>query len=141
MKKYKVGYTQGVFDMFHIGHLNLLDNAKKQCEYLIVGVNKDSLVKEYKSKVPVVSEEDRLKIVNAIKSVDKAILKDELDKENIVKKYNVNAIFIGYDCKNNSRWIKTKNDMKEIGVDVVFLPYTKGISSTKLREGLNKNEN
>lgn len=141
MKKYKVGYTQGVFDMFHIGHLNLLNNAKRQCEYLIVGVNKDSLVKEYKNKVPVVSEEDRLKIVNAIKSVDKAILTDELDKRNIVKKFNVNAIFIGDDWKNNSRWIKTKNDMKEIGVDVIFLPYTKGISSTMLREGLNKNEN
>ena len=136
MKKYKIGYTQGVFDMFHIGHLNLLNNAKKQCEYLIVGVNKDVLVKKYKNKLPVVSEEDRVKIVEAIKSVDKAILTEELDKEKKVKKFKVDAIFIGDDWKDNPRWIETKNVMKEKGVDVVFLPYTKRISSTKLREAV-----
>ncbi len=139
MKKYKIGYTQGVFDMFHIGHLNLLNNAKEQCDYLIVGVNTDRLVKEYKNKDTIVSEYNRARIVESIKSVDKVILTDTLNKEEILEKIKFDVIFIGNDWENNPRWLKTKNDMKEKGVDVVFLPYTKGISSTILREVL-KNE-
>lgn len=139
MKKYKIGYTQGVFDMFHIGHLNLLNNAKEQCDYLIVGVNTDRLVKEYKNKDTIVSEYNRARIVESIKSVDKVILTDTLNKEEMLEKIKFDAIFIGNDWENNPRWLKTKNDMKEKGVDVVFLPYTKGISSTILREVL-KNE-
>ena len=139
MKKYKIGYTQGVFDMFHIGHLNLLNNAKEQCDYLIVGVNTDRLVKEYKNKDTIVSEYNRARIVESIKSVDKVILTDTLNKEEMLEKIKFDVIFIGNDWENNPRWLKTKNDMKEKGVDVVFLPYTKGISSTILREVL-KNE-
>lgn len=86
MKKYKIGYTQGVYDMFHIGHLNLLNNAKKYCDYLIVGINSDELVEKYKNKIPVISENERQIIVNNIKSVDQAIVVDTLDKEEILKK-------------------------------------------------------
>ena len=140
MKKYKIGYTQGVFDMFHVGHLNLLNNAKKLCEYLIVGVNTDKLVKEYKNKDTIISEKDRVKIVESIRTVDKVILIDTLNKGEVLKKNKFDVIFIGSDWKNDPRWLKTKNDMKKVGIDVVFLPYTKEISSTKLREVLMKNE-
>lgn len=133
MKKYKIGYTQGCYDMFHIGHLNLLNNAKKQCEYLIVGVNSDELVQNYKNKIPVISENDRAEIIRNIKSVDECIIVDTLDKEEILKKIKFNAIFIGDDWKDNKRWNETKENLKKYNVDVVFLPHTDGISSTKLR--------
>ncbi len=141
MKKYKVGYTQGVFDMFHVGHLNLLNNAKEQCEYLIVGVNTDRLVKEYKNKDTIVSDYNRARIVESIKSVDKVILTDTLNKEEILEEIKFDVIFIGNDWETNPRWLKTKSDMKKKGVDVVFLPYTKGISSTILREVLKNEKN
>ena len=133
MKQYKKGYTQGVYDMFHVGHLNLINNAKKYCDYLIVGVNSDSLVEQYKHKTPVIKEEDRRTIVENIKSVDKAVIADTLDKIEQFKKLGFDAIFIGDDWKDNPRWVKTAKDLKEYGVDVVFLPYTHGISSTELR--------
>ncbi|MDT2565984.1 adenylyltransferase/cytidyltransferase family protein [Enterococcus avium] len=132
-KKYKIGYTQGVFDMFHIGHLNLLINAKKYCDYLIVGVNSDKLVYSYKEKVPVISEEDRCTIIKNIKVVDKVVLAESLDKISSVKDLNYNAIFIGSDWEGNKRWSQTKEELSHLNVDVVFLPYTKGVSSTKLR--------
>lgn len=134
MKKYKIGYTQGTFDLFHIGHLNLLNNAKKYCDYLIVGVNTDRLVQEYKNKEPVINEQDRAKIVEAIKVVDKVILTDTLDKNAVYDNFKFDAIFIGNDWQNNERWLKTKEDMKKSGVDVIFLPYTVGISTTNIRE-------
>jgi cytidyltransferase-related domain len=137
MKKYKIGYTQGTYDLFHIGHLNLLKNAKEQCEYLIVGINTDRLVKEYKNKNVVISEQDRAKIVESIKFVDEIILTDTLDKKDIANKIKFNVIFIGSDWENNKRWIETKTDMKKIGIDVVFLPHTDGISSTDIRAKIN----
>lgn len=134
MKKYKVGYTQGTFDMFHIGHLNLLNNAKKHCDYLIVGVNTDQLVEEYKKKVPVVGEEERLTIIENIKAVDQAVLTVTLDKMDALEKFHFDAIFIGDDWKGSSRWSATEEELKKQDVDVVFLPHTKGISSTILRD-------
>lgn len=133
MKKYKIGYTQGTFDLFHVGHLNLLNHAKEQCDYLIVGVNSDRLVKEYKNKQVVIVEQERARIVEAIKSVDKVILVDTLDKIEIAKIIDFNVIFIGDDWVNNERWIKTVEEMKNLKIDVVFLPHTDGISSTDIR--------
>ena len=132
-KKYKVGYTQGVYDMFHVGHLNLLNHAKKQCDYLIVGVNADDLVKEYKNKTPVISEENRRYIVENIKSVDKAVIVHTLNKLMVYDQFRFDAIFIGDDWKGNSRWEDTEKQMALKGVDVVFLPHTEGVSSTELR--------
>jgi len=134
MKKYKIGYTQGVFDMFHVGHLNLLNEAKKNCDMLYVGINADDLVLKYKNKVPVINQTDRLKIVENIKSVDGAFIVDTLDKLEIYSNFKFDAIFIGDDWKNDKRWIKTKCDLEKYNVDVVFIPYTKNISSTKLRK-------
>ncbi|TGD22747.1 glycerol-3-phosphate cytidylyltransferase [Companilactobacillus suantsaicola] len=133
MKKFKKGYTQGVFDMFHIGHLNLINNAKEQCDELIVGVNSDRLVKEYKGKVPVVSQDNRKKIVENVKAVDKAVIAETLDKLEQLDKYGFDAIFIGDDWKGNERWTQTVSDLSKKNVQVIFLPRTKGVSSTGMR--------
>lgn len=133
MKKYKKGYTQGTFDMFHVGHLNIINNAKVQCEYLVVGVNSDVLVQEYKNKTPVINQNDRSKIVSNIKAVDEVIISETLDKEKQLELVGFDAIFIGDDWKDNTRWEETKKRLAEKGVDVVFLPHTDGISSTELR--------
>lgn len=139
MKKYKIGYTQGTFDLFHIGHLNLINNAKNKCDILIVGVNSDNLVREYKHKTPVINEQDRAKIVSSIKGVDKVYITKTLDKLEILKDIKFDAIFIGSDWQNDARWIKTKNDLEKVGIDVVFLPHTDGISSTEITSKINEN--
>lgn len=134
---YKIGYTQGVFDMFHIGHLNLINRAKEQCETLIVGVNSDRLVKEYKDKVPVVSEAERAEIVRNLKAVDRCIIVDTLDKVELFERLHFDACFIGDDWKGNSRWNKTEADLEQVGSRVVYLPHTPEVSSTMLRREKN----
>ena len=134
MKKYKVGYTQGVYDMFHIGHLNLLNNARDLCEHLIVGVNSDELVIQYKHKLPVIPEEERRLIVANIKAVDACEIVDTLDKVENYKRFHYDAVFIGDDWKGNARWTQTEKDLAPFGVDVVYLPHTKGVCSTDLRK-------
>lgn len=132
-KRYRVGYTQGVYDMFHIGHLNLLNRAKEYCDTLIVGVNSDALVKEYKHKTPIINEQERSLIVANIKSVDTCIIAETLDKLAAWEQFHFDAIFIGDDWKGNPRWVQTEQALAPYGVDVVYLPHTEGISSTILR--------
>ena len=134
MKKYRIGFTQGTYDMFHVGHLNLLLNAKAFCEYLIVGVNTDDLVESYKGKTTVISVSDRARIIENIKCVDRCVICDSLDKNISWEKYHFDALFIGDDWKGTSRWIKTEQELSQHGVEVVYLPHTDGISSTMLRE-------
>lgn len=134
MSKYKIGYTQGVFDMFHIGHLNLIKRAKSMCETLIVGVNSDSLVEKYKHKHPVIPENQRQQIVEAIRYVDKCVIVDTLDKTEVYKEQHFDAIFIGDDWKGSERWSATEKELSEYNVKVVYLEYTKGISSSELRK-------
>lgn len=134
MKKYKIGYTQGTFDMFHIGHLNLLKNAKEWCDILIVGVNADKLVEEYKHKTPVINQDERSEILQAIRYVDDVIICETLKKTEMHKWIHFDVIFIGDDWKGNERWIETEKNLKKVGADVVYLSYTKGVSSTMLRE-------
>lgn len=133
VKKYRIGYTQGTYDMFHIGHLNLINNAAKYCDYLIVGVNSDVLVEQYKHKTPVIPQAERLEIVSNIKAVNKAVICETLDKTVQNQLYDFDAIFIGDDWKGNARWAQTEKDLAAFGVDVVYLPHTKGVSSTVLR--------
>lgn len=133
MKKYRIGYTQGVYDMFHIGHLNLINKAKELCDFLIVGVNSDDLVKSYKHKETVIKEHERSEIVRNIKAVDECIIVDTLDKVELHQRLGFDAIFIGDDWYGNQRWMQTKDDLATRGADVVFLPHTEGISSTILR--------
>ena len=133
MKKYKIGYTQGVYDMFHVGHLNLINNAKRYCDYLIVAVNSDELVRSYKNKTPIINQEERRYIVENIKAVDKAVIAESLDKRIQLEKYNFDVVFIGDDWKGNSRWEKTCVELAEMEIDVIFLPHTDGVCSTDLR--------
>jgi len=130
---YKIGYTQGVFDMFHIGHLNLINGAAAQCEQLIVGVNSDELVQQYKDKKVVIPEKDRAEIIGNLKAVDRVEIVDTLDKVELYQKFHFDTVFIGDDWKGNERWLQTEKDLKEYGVDVVYLPHTPSVSSTGLR--------
>lgn len=132
MKKYKIGFTQGTFDMFHIGHLNLINHAKEYCDYLIVGVNSDDLVRSYKGKTPIINETERSEIVRNIKAVDECVITTTLDKIVAYSKYHFDVIFIGDDWKGNARWEQTGIDLKKYGVELVYLPHTEGISSTAL---------
>ena len=134
MKKYKIGYTQGTFDMFHIGHLNLLHQAKELCEELIVGVNTDQLVSDYKHKQPVVNEHDRSAIISELRCVDRVVLCDTLSKTDAWQRLHFDAVFIGSDWMGNARWQQTERDLKPLGAEVVYLKHTEGVSSTLLRE-------
>ena len=143
MKKYKLGYTQGTYDMFHIGHLNLLRNARAHCEKLIVGINSDALVMQYKNKKPVIDESDRVAIVRELRCVDDVIICETLKKTEIWEKIHFNAVFIGDDWKGNPRWIETEKELAKYNAKVVFIPYTQGISSSIVRaerERENKND-
>ena len=137
MKKYRVGYTTGVFDMFHIGHLNILRRAKEQCEYLIVGVSTDELVKEYKNKTPIIPFEERAEIVQSIDCVDRVIAQENRDKYEAWREVKFDVMFVGDDWKGKPLFMKVEEEFKKVGVDVVYFPYTKDTSSTILREKLN----
>lgn len=138
MKKYKVGYTTGVFDMFHIGHLNIIKKAKEQCEFLIVGVTTDQLCMDRKGKLPIICEKERMEIVSAIKYVDKVVPQTDMDKLIAVKKLGVDVVFVGSDWKGTESWKQYEKEFAEVDCSVVYLEHTDGISSTILRERLNK---
>lgn len=138
MKKYKVGYTTGVFDLFHIGHLNLLRNAKALCEYLIVGVSTDEVVLSYKHKMPVIPYEERAAIVEAIKYVDKVVPQTSMDKREAWDTLHYDALFHGDDWKGSPLYDKYIKEFEGTGVDMVFLPHTDGTSSTTLASVLSK---
>ncbi len=134
----KIGYTTGVYDMFHIGHLNILKRAKEQCDFLIVGVTTDELCQRNKNKRPIINEADRVEIVNAIRYVDKVVLQSDMDKLSAIKKYNVDVVFVGSDWKGTSSWNQYEKDFADVGCSVIYLDHTDGISSTILRDRLNK---
>lgn len=129
-----IGFTAGVFDMFHIGHLNLLENARMRCDYLIAGVNSDALVKTYKDRSAIVPFEERLRIVSALRCVDEAIRVDTLDKERIWRDKPFDLLFIGDDWKGDARWVETEKVMLTHRVRTIYLPYTQSTSSTLLRD-------
>jgi len=133
MKKYKIGFIQGTFDLFHIGHLNLIEKAKEHCEYLIVGVNTDELVENYKHKHPVIPLEERARIVEALKTVDKVVIMEDRDKLKAAEQFKFNVIFMGDDWKGTDFYKKVETELKEkVGVDIIYFPYTKSTSSTIL---------
>lgn len=137
-KQYKIGYTTGVFDLFHIGHLNILKRAKEQCEFLIVGVTTDALCYERKGKMPIICEADRVKIVEAIRYVDRVVLQTDMDKRKAVEQYHADAVFVGSDWKGTEAWKNYERQFSELGCEVVYLDHTDGISSTILRERMGK---
>ena len=140
MEKHKIGYTTGVFDMFHIGHLNILKRAKEQCEFLIVGVTTDELCSQRKQKYPIICESDRIAIVAELRCVDQVVLQENMDKLEAVKKYRADAVFVGSDWKGTDAWNKYEKEFAEVGCTVVYLDHTDGISSTILRDRLNAGE-
>ncbi len=130
-----IGYTAGVFDLFHIGHLNLLKNAKGMCDKLIVGVTTDDLV-AYKGKRAMIPFEDRIEIVRAIRFVDAVVPQADMDKVTMCKKLKANILFVGDDWYATEKWRKYEKQLREEGILIVYFPYTKGISSTKIGEAL-----
>lgn len=136
MKKYKIGYTTGVYDMFHIGHLNILRRAKAQCDYLVVGVTTDELCYQRKKKFPIICETERMAIVEAIKYVDRVVLQKDMDKIIPIKELGADAVFVGSDWKGTAAWEQYEKEFAEVGCVVVYLDHTDGISSAILREKL-----
>ena len=141
MKKYKIGYTCGVFDMFHVGHLNLLEKCKSMCDYLIVGVCNDEYVRNIKHKEPVYSEQDRVRILEALKVVDRAELvtiEETNDKILAIEKFHFDVLFSGDDWKGSERNQKTEEQFKKYGAFIEYFPYTQGISTTQIKEKIKK---
>ena len=133
-----IGYTTGVYDMFHIGHLNILKRAKEQCDYLIVGVSTDELVQHDKNKTPIIPFAERCAIVEAIKYVDKVVPQQDKNKFGAWEKYHFNKMFVGSDWKGTPQWAKFEEEFAPVGVEIVYLDHTDGISSTILRDRLNE---
>lgn len=132
-----IGYTTGVFDMFHIGHLNILKRAKAQCDYLIVGVSTDELVQHDKNKTPIIPFTDRCAIVEAIKYVDKVVPQPDKNKFAAWERYHFNKMFVGSDWKGTEAWNRFEAQLAPVGVEIIYLDHTEGISSTILRDKLN----
>jgi len=132
-----IGYTAGVYDMFHIGHLNVLRNAKNYCDKLIVAVSTDELV-QYKYKKAVVPYLERVEILQSIRHVDVVIPQKDMDKFEAWKKLKFDVMFVGDDWYNTPKWNEIEKKFKEVGVKIVYFPYTKETSSTILNETLIK---
>ena len=130
-----IGYTTGVYDLFHVGHLNLLKNAKGMCDKLIVGVTVDELV-SYKGKKSMIPFEDRIEIVRSIKYVDAAVPQYDMDKLTACKKLGAQVLFVGDDLYNTPKWNDFEKQFKEAGIKIIYFPYTKGTSSTQIRKAL-----
>ncbi len=133
-----IGYTTGVFDMFHIGHLNILRRAKELCDYLIVGVSNDELVQHDKNKTPIIPFDERCAIVNAIKYVDKVVPQKDKNKFAAWEIHHFSKMFVGSDWQGTPQWNQYEQQFSEVGVQIVYLPHTDGISSSLLREKIKK---
>lgn len=132
-----IGYTTGVFDMFHIGHLNILRRAKEKCDYLIVGVSTDECVNSYKHHKPMIPYEQRAAIVEAIKFVDEVVPQETMDKLEFLKHRHFDVMFHGDEWKGTDLYNQYEKEFAKYGARIEYLPHTEGISSTILREHLN----
>lgn len=133
-----IGYTTGVYDMFHIGHLNVIRRAKEQCDFLIVGVSTDELVEHDKNKTPIIPFAERCAIVEAIKYVDKVVPQVDKNKFAAWEKHHFNKMFVGSDWKDTPQWNEFEKQFAPVGVEIVYLDHTDGISSTILRDRMNE---
>ena len=136
-KKMVIGYTTGVYDLFHIGHVNLLKNAKGMCDKLVVGVTVDDLV-QYKGKRAMIPFEDRIEIVRSCKYVDAAVPQYDMDKLEACKKLGASMLFVGDDWYGTDKWKEYEKEFEKYGIRIVYFPYTKGVSTTKISEALRK---
>lgn len=136
-KKYKIGITVGVFDLFHVGHLNLLERCKSMCDYLIVAVCQDDYVTQIKHKLPIYNENDRMRILAALKVVDEVVpvsIEETEDKMLLLKNHPFDVLFSGDDWKGSERYKKTEEQFAELGAGIEYLPYTKGVSTSQIKE-------
>lgn len=133
-----VGYTTGVYDMFHIGHLNILKRAKAECDYLIVGVTTDELSLSRKGKTPIIPLVERMEIVKNLTFVDQVVPQESMDKFQAWEKYKFDKMFVGSDWKGTDKWNQMEIDFAKVGVEIVYFPYTDSTSSTLLKERLLK---
>lgn len=132
-----IGYTSGVYDLFHVGHVNILRNAKAMCDKLVVGVTVDELV-SYKGKQAVIPFHERIEVVRSCQYVDVAIPQNNMDKAAAAKKNHASYLFVGDDWYESDQWKKHEQELKEVGCKVVYFPYTKGTSSTLINKTLNE---
>ncbi|MEZ8916200.1 adenylyltransferase/cytidyltransferase family protein [Vibrio lentus] len=132
-----IGYTSGVYDLFHVGHVNLLRNAKAMCDKLVVGVTIDELV-SYKGKQSVIPYHERIEVVRSCKYVDVAIPQNNMDKAAAAQKNHASFLFVGDDWYETDKWKEHEADLAKIDCKVIYFPYTKGTSSSLINETLNK---
>ena len=132
-KMKKIGYTTGVFDMFHVGHLNLIKRAKLECDYLIVGVSTDEFVLEKMKKAPIIPFVERLAIVEHIEFVDEVVPQSNMNKLEAWENFRFDLMFVGDDWKGTTAWNGIVKTFRTLPVEIIYLPYTKHTSSTKLR--------
>ena len=132
-----IGYTSGVFDLFHIGHINILRNAKAMCDKLVVGVTVDELV-SYKGKQPVIPYHERIEVVRACRYVDVAVPQNNMDKAAAAKKNHACYLFVGDDWYETDKWKQHEKELAEVGCRVIYFPYTQGTSSTIINNTLTK---
>lgn len=135
-KKYKIGYTSGVFDLFHVGHLNILKRAKQQCEYLIVGVSTDQLVVELKGKFPIIPYEQRVKIIESIKYIDEVVEENNVDKFEAWNKLHYDVLFKGSDAELKDSYKEYERKLSKVGGIIVYFPYTREVSSSKIKRAI-----
>ncbi|MCP1727877.1 glycerol-3-phosphate cytidylyltransferase [Natronospira proteinivora] len=136
-----IGYTTGVYDLFHVGHLNLLKRAKLECDHLIVGVTTDELCEQRKGTRPVIPFTERMEIVEHIRFVDEVVPQTNMDKIEAWNNLRFDRMFVGDDWKGSEKWNALERDFAERGVEIVYFPYTRHTSSSKLREVLEKIQN
>ncbi len=132
-----IGYTSGVFDLFHIGHVNILRNAKAMCDKLVVGVTIDELV-SYKGKQAVIPYHERIEVVRACRYVDVAVPQKNMDKAAAAKKNQASYLFVGDDWYETDKWKLHEKELAEVGCRVIYFPYTQGTSSTLINDTLKK---
>lgn len=140
MKRKIIGYTTGVFDLFHVGHVEILRKSKSLCDKLIVGVTSDKLVK-YKYKKAVIPYKERIKVVSSCQYVDVAVPQNNMDKISAYKKYKFDLMFVGDDWYNTKKWKEIEESFKKYKVRTIYFPYTKTTSSTKINITLKKLRN
>ena len=144
VKPYKIGLLMGVFDLFHIGHLNLIRRAKAQCSFLRIGVLSDKVVHDFKQIYPTIPQDERMEILRALRDVDEVVLletQEEVSRLNEWKRRPFDCFFSGDDYADNAYWAWEKEELKKLGADMVFFPYPKKRSSSMIRKELQEKGN
>ncbi len=131
-----IGYTTGVFDMFHLGHLNILRRARLECDHLIVGVTTDTLSISRKGKQPIIPQAERMEIVGALRCVSEVVEQSDMDKFSAWERHRFHRMFVGDDWRGDPEWLALEGRFHPHGVEIVYFPYTAHTSSSRLREVL-----